>query len=158
MLVLRWYPRSKPCLDRVRVIVDKRFELARRLEALASPVLAATRTDLCGQLDSLVGARFLSAMPSERLADVPRYLDGMAARLDGLQGRVGRDQEGMAAVAVWEERLARLAETGDDVTELRFLVQEFRIATFSQRIGTKGKVSAKRLEARFAAVEATASL
>ena len=41
-----------------------------------------------------------------------------------------------------------------DVTELRFLVQEFRIATFSQRIGTKGKVSAKRLEARFAAAEA----
>ena len=39
---------------------------------------------------------------SERLADVPRYLDGMAVRLDGLQGRVGRDREGMAAVAVWE--------------------------------------------------------
>ena len=32
-----------------------------------------------------------------------------AVRLDGLQGRVGRDREGMAAVGVWEERLARLA-------------------------------------------------
>ena len=148
-------PTFQAVLDCVRVIVDKRFELARRLDTLASPALAATRTDLRGQLDSLVGARFLSAMPSERLADVPRYLDGMAARLDGLQGRVGRDREGMAAVAVWEERLARLAETGDDVTELRFLVEEFRIATFSQRIGTKGKVSAKRLEARFAAAEAS---
>lgn len=151
-------PTFQAVLDRVRVIVDKRFELARRLDAFASPAVAATRTDLTGQLDTLVGPRFLSAMPSERLADLPRYLDGMAVRLDGLQGRVGRDREGMAAVAVWEERLARLAATGDDVTELRFLVQEFRVATFSQRIGTKGKVSAKRLEARFAAAEGSAGI
>ena len=146
-------PAFQAVLDRVRVIVDKRFELARRLAALASPALDATRTDMCAQLDSLAGARFLSAMPSERLADVTRYLDGMAVRLDGLQGRVGRDREGMARVAVWEERLARLAAAGGEVTELRFLVQEFRIAIFSQRLGTKGKVSAKRLEARFAAAE-----
>ena len=143
-------------LDRVRVIVDKRFELTRRLDALDSPALAETRADLCGQLDALVGPRFLAALPSERVADVPRYLDGMAMRLDGLRGRVGRDREGMAAVVAWERRLARLAATEDDVTELRFLVQELRIATFSQRIGTKGKVSAKRLEAQFAAAEARA--
>ncbi|MCY3811935.1 MAG: ATP-dependent RNA helicase HrpA [Gammaproteobacteria bacterium] len=145
-------------LDRVRVIVDKRFELARRLDALNSPALAETRADLCGQLDSLAGPRFLAALPSERVGDLPRYLDGMAMRLDGLQGRVARDREGMAAVAAWERRLARLAAADEDVTELRFLVQEFRVATFSQRIGTKGKVSAKRLEARFAAAEANAAL
>ncbi len=151
-------PTFQTVLERVRVVVDKRFELTRRLDALASPAVAATRADLCAQLDALVGPRFLSALPSERLADLPRYLDGMAMRLDGLQGRVGRDREGMATVAVWEQRLERLAATGDDVTELRFLVQEFRVATFSQRLGTKGKVSAKRLEARFAAAEASAGL
>ena len=151
-------PTFQSVLNSVRVIVDARFELARRLDALDSPAFAETRDDLCGQLDALVGPRFLAVLPSERLADLPRYLDGMAMRLDGLQGRVGRDREGMAAVASWERRLARLAATGDDVTELRFLVQEFRVATFSQRIGTKGKVSAKRLERRFAAAEANAGL
>lgn len=151
-------PMFRRILDGVRIIVDKRFELARRLDGLDSPALAETRADLCGQLDALAGPRFLAAMPSERVADVPRYLDGMAMRLDGLQGRVGRDREGMAAVAVWERRLARLAEADEDVTELRFLVQEFRVATFSQRIGTKGKVSAKRLEVRFAAAEVSAAL
>lgn len=148
-------PTFQGVLDRVRAIIDKRLVLARRLDALDSPALAETRADLCAQLDALVGPRFLAGLPSERVADVPRYLDGMAMRLDGLQGRVGRDREGMAAVAAWERRLARLAATGDDVTELRFLVQEFRIATFSQRIGTKGKVSAKRLEAQFVAREAS---
>ena len=151
-------PTFQSVLNRVRVIVDARFELARRLDALDSPAFAETRDDLCGQLGALVGPRFLALLPSERLADLPRYLDGMAMRLDGLQGRVGRDREGMAALASWERRLALLAATGDDVTELRFLVQEFRVATFSQRIGTKGKVSAKRLERRFAAAEAAAGL
>ena len=147
-------PTFQDIRDHVRTIVDKRFELARRVDALESPALTETCADLCGQLDALVGPRFLAALPSERVADLPRYLDGMAMRLDGLQGRVGRDREGMAAVAPWERRLARLAAADEDVTDLRFLVQEYRIATFSQRIGTKGKVSAKRLEARFAAAEA----
>ena len=147
-------PTFQGILDRVRTIVDKRFELARRVDALDSPALAETRADLRAQLDALVGPRFLAALPSERVVDLPRYLDAMAMRLDGLQGRVGRDREGMAAVAPWERRLARLAAAGEDATELRFLVQEFRVAIFSQRIGTRGKVSAKRLEARFAAAEA----
>ena len=39
-------PTFQAVLDRSRVIVDKRFELSRRIDALTSPALAATRTDL----------------------------------------------------------------------------------------------------------------
>lgn len=143
-------------LQHVREVLAKRHELARRIDSLASPALVDTRTDLSGQLDTVAGRGFLATLPSDRLADLPRYLDGMAMRLDGLAGRVGRDRQGMAAVMPWERRLAKLADAGEDVAELAFLVQEFRIATFSQRIGTRGKTSAKRLEVRFAALEAAA--
>ena len=78
---------------------------------------------------------------------------GIAYRIDNLQGRVAKDRAGMAAVAPWEARLATLREAGDSATtsELHQLVQEFRIATFSQPVGTAVKVSAKRLQQRFAA-------
>lgn len=141
-----------------RRILAKRLRVADALEALGSPALAASRADLAGQLDALVGADFLTATPPARLADLPRYLDGMAHRVDALRvsGKVARDRAGIAAVAVWEERLARLVANGVSVglrDELRFLVQEFRMATFSQVLGARGKVSAKRLAERFEAAE-----
>ena len=135
-------------------IVRKRTDLARWIDLLASPALAETRRDLARQLDGLVGHGFLATLPRDRLADLPRYLDAMAARIDGLDGRVARDRVGMAAVAPWEERLAALAKRREDTAELAFLVQEYRVAVFSQRLGTRGKVSPQRLEKRFAAVEA----
>ena len=113
------------------------------------------------QLGALVGADFLAATPSERLNDLPRYLDGMAYRVDALRigGKVDRDRAGIAAVAAWEQRLAALVAKGIAPAlreELRFLVQEFRMTTFSQALGTRGKVSAKRLAKRFdAALQAT---
>lgn len=151
-------PTFQRVLATVRTVFARRFVLARRIAALTSPTLAETRADLCQQLDVVAGGAFLATLPSAHLPDLPRYLDGMAQRLDGLQGRVGRDRAGIAAVQAWERRLAALRAASADVAELAFLVQEFRIATFSQRIGTRGKVSGKRLEARFSAAEAAAGI
>lgn len=153
-------PIFQDTLDWARKILAKRFEVARAVDALDSPAFAASRADLAGQLDRLVGADFLAVTPKHRLPDVPRYLDGMAHRIDNLQGRVRRDRAGIEAVRLWERRLAALRESGEtaDTAELRFLVEEFRIATFSQRLGTRGKVSAKRLQARFEAAETAAGL
>jgi len=140
-------------LEGTRTVLKKRLEVVRRLDALGSPAFARSRKDLVRQLDGLVGADFLRATPRDRLPDLPRLLDGMAHRIDNLQGRVDRDRAGIEAVAVWEQRLATLREAGDVssdvIDDLRFLIEEFRIATFSQQLGTREKVSAKRLAGRF---------
>ena len=145
-------------LDVARVILAKRFEVARKVQELDSPAFAESRTDLEEQLDGLAGARFPMETPRHRLADLPRYLDGMAYRIDNLRGRVQRDRAGIAAVRPWQTRLCALREAGEteQLEALRFGLEEFRIATFSQRIGTRGKVSAKRLGAQFQAAEAAA--
>ena len=147
-------------LHQARAILTKRFEVASAVQGLESPAFAASRADLEEQLGHLVGARFLNSTPRHRLADLPRYLDGMAYRIDKLRGRVQRDQAGMDAVRPWLARLAALRDAGvtEQVDELRFAIEEFRIATFSQRVGTRGKISAKRLHERFQAVEAAAEL
>ena len=144
-----------------RRILAKRLRVRDALEALRSPALTASRADLEAQLSALVGADFLAVTPSERLADLPRYLDGMAYRVDALRvgGKVDRDRAGVAAVTAWEQRLAALVAKGVAPAlrdELRFLVQEFRMATFSQALGTRGKVSAKRLAQRFDAASQAA--
>ena len=112
------------------------------------------------QLDQLVGATFPDAVSSAWLRELPRYLAGMAYRVERLPGRVQRDQARIAQLQPWERRLQALVATGetDVIWELRILLQEFRIATFSQAIGTKGKVSADRLGRRFEAAEAAAGL
>ena len=142
-----------------RRILAKRTAVARDVDGLTSPAFARSREDMAGQLEDLVGADFLRTTPRDRLADLPRYLDGIAYRIGNLHGRVQRDLAGIDKVAVWKRRLAAVAEQADNVeapiiAELRFLVEEFRIATFAQRLGTREKVSDERLANRFDAAEA----
>ena len=153
-------PACMDVLHHARAVLAKRFAVARVVQGLDSPAFAISRADLEEQLDSMAGARFLAVTPRHRLADLTRYLDGMAYRIDNLPGRVQRDQAGIAAVRPWTVRLAALREADDAelVDELRFAIEEFRIATFSQRIGTRGKISGKRLEERFQAAETAAGL
>ena len=148
-------------LAQTKRILCQRFELARALDALTSPAFAPSRADMTRQLESLVGPGFLRNASSAWLRDMPRYLDGIAYRIDNLQGRVAKDRAGIDAVAPWETRLDALRKAdgdgaggaGESAMALRHLVQEFRIATFSQPVGAKVKVSAKRLAERFDAAE-----
>ena len=72
-----WLPTFQRVLGHVRDVFQKRFELARRIDALSSSALSATQRDLRCQLDEIAGGRILATLPSDRLADIPRYLDGM---------------------------------------------------------------------------------
>ena len=151
-------------LAQARRVLEARGQVAEAVADLRSPAFAGSREDLQRQLDHLVGATFLDpaldGASSAWLRELPRYLAGMAYRVERLPGRVKRDQARMAEVEPWERRLQALAAAGETgpAWELRLLLQEFRIATFSQAIGTKGKVSADRLRRRFEEAEAAAGL
>ena len=156
LAALKLAPTFAATLERTRRVLKQRFELRQALEALASPAFAPSRADMTCQLDALAASGFLGHVSSAMLDDLPRYMAGIAYRIDNLPGRVAKDRAGIAALAPWEARLAAMEETADPaaLAELRQLVQEFRIATFSQPVGTALKVSAKRLAQRFEAVEA----
>ena len=142
----------------LRAILAKRNAVAATLAALEGPAYAPSRADMAAQLVEIAGPDLLATTPSERRPDLLRYLEGMAVRLARLPGRVRQDRDGLAAVEPWQRRLQALREAAPaaDFAELRWLLQEFRIATFAQRLGTREKVSGKRLAAAFGAVEAAA--
>lgn len=141
-------------LVHARGILAKRTALARALDGLTSPAYAQSRDDMAHQLAGLVAPDFLRRTSCHRLPDLPRYLEALAYRIDNLQGRVRRDLAGLEKVAAWERRLQAVAEQADDtesdsIEELRFLLEEYRIATFAQGLGTRERVSDKRLAQRF---------
>ena len=135
-------------LDACREILDLRFAVANKIATLDSPAFAPTREDMTAHLDRLVPPDFPSRVPLEGFADLSRYLRALAHRADNLPGRVRKDRENMAEVARWEARAASVADAlpGDaEVDRIRLLIEEYRVGLFSQRIGTKARVSPERL-------------
>lgn len=144
-----------------RGILERRFEAARTVSGLESPAFRPSREDMAAHLERLVPPDFPNRIPAERLCDVPRYLDAIAYRATHLQGRVARDREGAAEAARWQARLDALDEAlpgAPEVVAARYLVEEYRVALFSQRVGTRGKVSPERLARVFEPLEREAGL
>lgn len=139
-------------------IAEKRFNVSLAIENIKSAVLTSAKADLEAQLSHIVPADFMWQTPYERLSDLPRYLDAMFYRINHFQGRVSKDEELMKEARTWEHRLETLvARAGDmpDLVEAKFLLAELRVALFHQQLGTKEKVSKKRLTQTFERLERT---
>lgn len=151
-----WARNFRDTMDLVAQILRARFELVALLNKMTSPAFVAAATDAQAQLQDLVPASLVQQTPSRYLREVPRYLAALRYRLENLQGRVGRDAELMAVVRGFEARLVKLAGLvavpREQVDSLRFEIHELRVALFAERL-KQGKISPKRLQQRFLAVE-----
>ena len=148
-------------LEGGREILVRRFAAANKIAALDSPAFAPSRDDMTGHLERLVPPDFPNRIPLEGFADLSRYLCALAHRADNLPGRVPKDRENLAEAARWEARAASVSDAlpGDpEVVQLRYLVEEYRVALFSQRIGTKVRVSPERLARALEPLESRARL
>ena len=135
-------------LEGSRDVLEWRFSVANKIAALDSPAFVPSRDDMAAHLGRLVPPDFPNRIPLERLADVSRYLRALAHRADNLPGHVPKDRENLAEATRWEARASSVADAlpdGPETVELRFLMEEYRVALFSQRIGTKVRVSPERL-------------
>jgi ATP-dependent helicase HrpA len=125
-------------------------DLTRDLAAPVPSALHPAYLDMQGQLGRLVYPDHLSGVGAHRLADVARYLRGMRIRLDKLPDRVVQDGQLMTKCRALETDFDAYAEQLSPSTQLEDLnwqLEEFRIATFAQQVGTKEKVSEKRIRA-----------
>ena len=123
-----------------------------RLDQASSPAYAAVRADLGAWCQGLIGPQFLLQTPAKWRPRLPLYLRAALHRLDNLQGNVSRDADNLAVVQRWQQRLQALQvdAPGDaEVVDLRWLLEEFRVALFAQRLGTREPVSEKRLQRRW---------
>jgi len=131
---------------------------ARRLAAAAAANLPErlddVRAEIDAQLEGLVYPGFLSATPAQRLESLPRYLRAAELRASRLPAGADRDRADAREIAVSLGRLAQLEQRRASldagrralIDEFRWGIEELRVSLFAQQLGTRGKISPKRLE------------
>lgn len=113
--------------------------------------LTETLRDLSDQLDGLVFPGWLRSTPFRWLKEFPRYLAAARTRLEKVRSRDGKAMSKLALIAPHRDRLSALRDdpqwlTDPAVARYRWMVEEFRVSLFDQRLGTAVKVSPERLE------------
>jgi len=149
-----------PAQEISRAVQATLERLGRIQSALAKPVAASAAPDIRAQLAWLLPAGFLLTTPWERLKEFPRYLQAIEQRLEKLGLDVRRDAKLAGEVAPLETRYRERvkAERGakpPGADEFRWLLEEFRVSLFAQQLGTRTRVSARRLEDAWAERERT---
>ncbi|MGJ9455688.1 ATP-dependent RNA helicase HrpA [Actinotignum sp. GS-2025e] len=121
-----------------------------------SVALLATMSDERAHLDALMPADFVRATPAARFWDLPRYLQAAKLRIekaavnpaadDSLAWQVQTAAEAVesareeASYAAFDPGRARVLD------HARWLLEELRVSLFAQQLGTKEKVSVKRIQ------------
>ncbi|HSG04358.1 MAG TPA: ATP-dependent RNA helicase HrpA [Marinobacterium sp.] len=130
-------------------------QLSGKVNLQTVPVL----NDIRSQLGALVHPNYLSDTPPEWLAQLPRYLQGIEVRLEKYQRNLRQQVLWSEELAQWSQRLVAAkakAETRGavsvEIMDLRWWIEEYRISLFAQELGTRFKISEKRLKQRFTEV------
>jgi ATP-dependent helicase HrpA len=133
-------------------ILDASRDVRRRLEPLGAEAVAPARRDVEAQLGRLVGPGFVTATGVARLADLERYLQGAARRLERLPDNPARDLDRMRAINELEALYRRRLEQWPPgrplppaLREVPWMLDELRVSQFAQGLGTRGPVSSKRI-------------
>ena len=141
------------CVSLVARILTKTRDVERAIKSQNSLALLGPLNDIRSQLAGLVHPGFVSATGTERLAHLPRYLEGMLERLNTLANEPGKDRARMSEY----ERMARVfedaggtvplpADAPQTLVETRWLLEEYRVSVFAQRLGTAQPVSPQRIQ------------
>jgi ATP-dependent helicase HrpA len=116
--------------------------------------------DVRRQLTELLKPDFLSTTPWNWLQQYPRYLQAVAARLERLPaGSLARDLEATEEIrARWDAYSHRAQQNRErevldpELALYRWMIEEYRVSLFAQKLGTAVPVSAVRLERQWAKV------
>jgi ATP-dependent helicase HrpA len=133
-------------------ILDVSRDVQRRLEPLTAEAVAPARRDVEAQLRRLVAPGFVTASGAGRLADIERYLQAAARRLERLPDAPARDLDRMRAVHELEALYRRRVDEWPPgrplpaaLREVPWMLEELRVSQFAQGLGTRGPASSKRI-------------
>ena len=145
-------------------ILDQAARVERVLAGLHAAPLAAAKADLEAQLRRLVYPGFLARTGAFRLADVERYLRAAVRRAQRLPDAAALDRQRLDVIHDLELEHARVLArwpvgraVPPALAEVPWLLEELRVSTFAQALGTREPVSPKRIRRVLADAEAAAA-
>ncbi|WP_434810197.1 ATP-dependent RNA helicase HrpA [Microbacterium sp. bgisy189] len=134
-----------------RILVLQR-DVERAVKSQNSMTLLAALGDVKQQVAGLLPAGFVSRTGTARLAHLPRYLQAAVERVAGLADNPGRDRQRMTE---FEKAAASFTDAGGTIplpadapahlVHTRWLLEEYRVSLFAQRLGTAEPVSPQRI-------------
>jgi ATP-dependent helicase HrpA len=89
---------------------------------------------------------FLTRIGAERLEDYPRYLTALEKRLGRARLDPTKDLAKARLIVPYERALGELKKATAEREALFWALEEFRVQTFAQVLGTRGKISPKILD------------
>ncbi len=132
------------------------------LQKLPAGAFSAAVADINTQLHILLPGDFIEATPRPWFDYLPRYLRAIVRRIERLSGNAGRDSELAAKVKPFVAGLLALqtqprhAAGTPERTQLRWMIEEYRVSLFAQDLKAMLRVSDKRLAQQLAAARSEA--
>lgn len=128
------------------------FNINKRLKGRVDMTMALGLSDVKAQMIGLVYRGFVTRNGYRHLGDTLRYLLAIEKRLEKMAIDPHRDRVQMLKVdsvqKAWQQWLNKLPLTRreqDDVTEIRWMIEELRVSYFAQQLGTPYPISDKRI-------------
>lgn len=123
------------------------------VEKMKSSLFEHAKRDMSDQIARLTSPGFLCHTPWNRLTRYPIYFQAICERIERLgAGNARRDQTQTDELAAMQARLdadtAHFESLGanlDAIDAVRWLIEEYRVSLFAQRLGTAMPVSPKRI-------------
>jgi ATP-dependent helicase HrpA len=152
--------RVVPEAERLLTLLAELLELrdacnARLAGGLTGPGAAEATGDIESQLAALVSPGFLRVTPAGRLRAMPRYLRAILQRIERLALGKGEARQALD-LAPHRRRVAEgsgtdwtSADAVEAFRQYRWMVEEYRVQLFAQKLGAGEKVSHARLEAQW---------
>jgi hypothetical protein len=125
----------------------------RRQDSAKPPRWQYAIDDIRQQITRLMDTESFSKTPWECLRQYPRYFRAICSRLENLTGGVPRDLQNFEEFQTqwkrYEERAEQHRALGivdPELIHFRWMLEEYRVSLFAQKLGTAIPVSPKRLD------------
>jgi ATP-dependent helicase HrpA len=140
------FAESMQRLQLAEAILAGYAEVRAKLESKLMGWASGNLDDIRAHLAALVRPGFLRETPATLLSELPRYLKALSLRAERALADPLKDQARMLELRPYAEALAAAPRPLDPAwQEFRHDLEELRVQTFAQELGTRRAVSHKRL-------------
>ncbi|WOG29652.1 ATP-dependent RNA helicase HrpA [Endozoicomonas sp. 8E] len=133
-------------------VFQKVHNISKQLKGKISFDRAFSLSDIKQHLGQLIYPGFLCDAGIEWFRHYPRFLEGIEVRLEKLPGQLNKDRAWSEELATqfkaWEKRKAiheKHKIVDENLMLYRWMLEEYRVSLFAQKLGTRFPVSDKRL-------------
>lgn len=136
---------------KVEAILTLYHDIQKRLKGKVDLAHYQAQADVKAQLEQLIFKGFVSTHGANKLEDIQRYLAAMLKRLEKLPVDPNRDRllmhEYQKAETAYTQLLGKFAgqPLPEEVSAIRWMLQELRVSQHAQQLGTPYPISLKRI-------------